>query len=178
MEQKNLISIDTFRVITQAIAEIEDIETMASYMCNLIASSLEIKGCSIYVLNEENNELELLASYGLSSDYLVKGPVDPKKSLECLKTQQPIVIKDTQTDPRVQYPKQAEQEGIKSIIGVPIIFQGKAIGTFRLYTEQTCDINEEDLESLLILCELIGMALKYANLYTTLHTIKELIEGV
>ncbi len=126
MQKQGLISIDTFRVISQAIAEIQDIETMASYMCNLIASSLGIKGCTIYVLNEENQELELLANYGLSSEYLVKGPVDPQKSLECIKTLNPIVIKDTQNDPRVQYPKQAEQEGIKSIIGVPIIFQKKS----------------------------------------------------
>lgn len=79
MQKQGLISIDTFRVISQAIAEIQDIETMASYMCNLIASSLGIKGCTIYVLNEENQELELLANYGLSSEYLVKGPVDPQK---------------------------------------------------------------------------------------------------
>lgn len=88
------------------------------------------------------------------------------------------MIKDTQNDPRVQYPKQAEQEGIKSIIGVPIIFQKKAIGTLRLYTEETYNIEEQDLESLLILCELIGMALKYASLQTTVNVIKELVEGV
>lgn len=178
MEQKTLISIETFKVITQAIAEIQDVETMATYMCNLLASSLQVKGCSIYILNEENNELELLANYGLSANYLVKGPVDPKKSLEYIKIKEPIVIKDVQKDHRVQYPKQAEQEGIKSIIGIPIIFQGRSIGSLRLYIEQPYDITKQELEFLFILCELIGMALNFAKLHTTLNTIKELVEGV
>jgi len=43
MSNRDVISIDIFKVITQAVAEIEDIETMATYMCNLLASSLDIK---------------------------------------------------------------------------------------------------------------------------------------
>ena len=120
----------------------------------------------------------MLASYGLSTDYLIKGPIDPKKSLECLLTNKPIVIKDTSKDPRLQYPKQAEKEGIKGIIAVPMIFKQKAIGSLRLYTEKEWDISERDLETLYILAELIAMALKYAKFFTTISTIKEIVEEV
>lgn len=175
---KDLITIDTFKVVTQAIAEIDDLEIMANYMCSLLVSSLDLKGCSIYLFNEDTNELELFSSYGLSSDYLVKGPVDAKKSIDFINSKQPVVVKDVSNDPRVQYPKQAEAEGIKSIIAVPIIFKDEVIGSLRLYTKDMWDISDQDLESLFVLAELMAIALNYGKFYTTISTIKELVNTI
>ena len=44
----------------------------------------------------------------------------------------PVAIYDVLDDPRIQYPKEAEKEGICSILGVPIIIHGKVIGALRV----------------------------------------------
>ena len=59
-----------------------------------------------------------------------------------------------------------------------MIFKQKAVGSLRLYTEKEWDISERDLETLYILAELIAMALKYAKFFTTISTIKEIVEEV
>ena len=36
-------------------------------------------------------------------------------------------------DPRLRYPKEARQEGIRSIISLPLVSKGKIKGNLRLY---------------------------------------------
>jgi len=48
----------------------------------------------------------------------------------------PVAIYDVSDDPRIQYPEEAKEEGISSILAVPIVIHGKIIGTLRVYTEE------------------------------------------
>jgi transcriptional regulator with GAF, ATPase, and Fis domain len=179
MNEQRAIDIGVFQVITKALTEeSQDLATITNHMCQLLVSFLDIKGSAIFVLSEDKSELLTMASYGLSSDYLAKGPIRPEKSLGCTIRGQSIVIRDISQDSRLQYPQQAEREGVAAIVAVPIMFMGKVVGSFRLYHHKTWDILEEDVDSLMVLGEIMGLALRYTSLYNTITVIHEAITNL
>ena len=101
-----------------------------------------------------------------------------KKSLGSTIQGEAIVISDPGQDKRMQYPQQARNEGIETILEIPIGCLGRIIGSFRLYQSVKWEISEQDLDSLYVLGELIGMALSYMELDNSLQAIQSITENV
>ena len=173
MASENKIDINIFKVVTKAIAESDDLGIMADLLTQLLVGALEIKGCTLFALNKETKELEVLATFGMSIDYLNKGPVVFDKSIGCVQTEDSIVIRDVQKTDLLQYPEEAKNEGIGAIVSLPILFYGDTMGALRLYHHQTWDISDQDIDSLIILAEIIGLAMMYTQLLNATQSFKE-----
>lgn len=130
-----------------------------------IANAMGVKGCCLFWLNTASRELELLASYGLSHAYLCKGPLSMDKSIPQVFEELTVFIADVRTDPAVQYPEEAEREGILSMLSVPILVREKVRGVLRLYSSIATAFSTEDLEFAKILAEIGGIAIINAKLY-------------
>ena len=178
MSAAEKIDIDLFKVVFRAIAQSDNLEIMANHLTQLLVAALEIKGCTIFALNPDSNELEDLASFGLSVNYLQKGPVLSDKSIADTFSGKPIVIPDINNSDRLQYPEDAKKEGIASIVSVPIKFYGRIIGALRLYHHTVWDISEKDVDSLLVLSENIGLAMTYTRVLNALKTIRFTVDDI
>jgi len=178
MAVEDKINIDIFKVVTRAIAESDDLGIMVNYLTQFLAGALDIKGCTIFALNIETKELEVLASFGLSINYLNKGPILSIKSIGAVAKGEPVVISDITKTDRLQYPEEAKKEGIGAIVSIPIIFSGLNIGALRLYHYEPWDISEQDLDSLLLLGENIGLAMTYTRLLNALQAIKDTFDDM
>ncbi len=175
MDTKDRIDKDIFRVVTRAIAESDNLVIMAENLSQILVGTLEIKGCTVFVLNQHEKELEILTSFGLSSHYLGKGPVLCNSSISETLSGKPVVITDVNATDQLQYPDRVLEEGIGSIVSVPILFSQKMVGVLRLYHHQKWDISKGDIESLMILAEIIGLAMTYTELKNVLVSVKESI---
>jgi len=178
MRAEEKIDIDLFKVVFRAIAQSDNLEIMANHLTQLLVAALEIKGCTIFALNPELDELEVLASFGMSMSYLQKGPILSDKSIADTFKGKPIVIPDANNTDRLQYPQDAKQEGIGAIVSVPIDFNGKVIGAVRLYHNKVWDISDRDVDSLLVLSENIGLAMTYTRVLTALKTIRYTVDDI
>lgn len=178
MAAEDRINIDIFKVVTRAIATSSDPEKMTQQLTQLLVGTLGIKGCTVFVLNPETEELEVMASFGLSMNYLHKGPVLLKKSVDQTSHEDAIVIPDVSASQRLQYPREALEEGIQGIASIHIKLYGKLVGVLRLYHFEPWDISERDIESLLILAENIGLAMMYTRILNALQAIKEVVAEV
>ncbi len=178
MATNERIDIDIFKVVTKAIAESDNLVIMAENLAQLLVGALEIKGCSIFALNSETREFEVLASFGMSPDFLCKGPILSTTSIAATLEGKPVVIKDiTQTD-QLQYLDDTKREGVGAIVSVPINFSRRMIGAIRLYHSEVWDISDRDLESLMLLAENAGMAMSYTELRNALDTIRDTVSGI
>ena len=176
MSIEEKIDIDIFKVIIRAMAESDDLEIMANRMIQLLVGALNIKGCTIFVLNSQTKELEALASCGLSINYINKGPVFMDKSLGDTLRGEPVVVRDVTKTDALQYPGDAKEEGIGSIVSLPIKFYGESIGALRLYHHEVWNISDRDIDSLLLFAENIGLAMRYTQLLNSLQSIKDTIK--
>lgn len=178
MVAEDRINMDIFKVVTRAIAASDNLEDMATQLTQLMVGSLGIKGSTIFVLNPATEELEALASFGLSINYMNKGPILVKKSLDHQLRGEPVVIQDVIKSDRLQYPEDAQKEGINAIVSLPVKLHGKLIGVLRLYHYEQWNVSEQDLDSLMILTENIGLALMYTRLRQALKSVKETVNEV
>jgi len=117
--------------------------------------SLNIKACTIFLLDRTWNVLKVRASYGLSDAYLNKASLDADKSIAETLNGKSIMIYDLTNDSRVQYPKEARNEGIASILSVPIKVMGKIIGALRLYTAEPYEFSEDEREFISDLADMV-----------------------
>ena len=175
MVAEDRINMDIFKVVNRAIAASDNLEDMATQLNQLLVGALGIKGSTIFVLNPATEELEALASFGLSINYMNKGPVLVKKSLDHQLRGEPVVIRDVTTSDRLQYPEDAQKEGIRAIISLPVKLHGKLIGVLRLYHYEKWDVTERDLDSLTVFAENIGLALTYIRILQALKSVKETV---
>ena len=157
--KKQLINYETLLKITKAISHSRDLEEVVLMTVESIKTSLEVKGCTLFLVNRKTNELELGASYGLSDEYINKGPVSALRSIAQSLEEGPVAIYDVSDDPRIQYPKEAEKEGIASILSVPIVAGGKTIGVMRVYTADPWEFTLEDVNFVQALAQMTGMAI-------------------
>ena len=157
--KKQLINYETLLKITKAISHSRDPEEVVLMTVESIKTSLEVKGCALFLINRKSKELELGASYGLSDEYINKGPVSALHSIAQSLEEGPVAIYDVTDDPRIQYPKEAEKEGIASILSVPIVAGGKTIGAMRVYTADPWESTLEDVNFVQALAQMAGMAI-------------------
>ena len=175
MSDKIPIDIGVFKTITGAIAHSDEPEAMADHLTQLLVAATGIKGCTIFALNPQTGELEVMSSFGLSAEYLNKGPVLSAKSIQSASRGEPIVVRDVAGSDRLQYPENAEAEGIRAIVSVPLRIYNRVIGALRLYHGSVWDVSETDLDFLLLLGEHVGLALTYVRLVNALNSIQEVV---
>jgi transcriptional regulator with GAF, ATPase, and Fis domain len=176
MSNEDRINIDIFKVVSKAIAESDNLGIMTNHLTQLLVGALGIKACTIFALNPDTTELEILASFGLSINYMNKGPILADKSIGDALKGEPIVIKDVTKTDKLQYPKEAVAEGIGSMVSHPIMFYGDPIGVLRLYHSAPWDISKRDLDSLQLLADNVGLAMMYTRLLNALQSIKDTIK--
>jgi len=178
MVREDKITIDIFKVVAKAVAESDNLPIMLNHLAQLLVAALEIKGCSIFVLDLEREELEPLVSFGLSPAYQRKGILRADQSVGCTLRGEPVIIRDVRGSDSLQYPDAAREEGIAAIVSMPIFFLQEVIGVLRLYHHEVWDISEQDVDSLLILGENIGMAMMFTRLLNSLQGIKRSVEDL
>ena len=161
--KKQLINYETLLRVTKAISHSKDPEEVALMTVESIKTALGTKGCSLFLINRKNNELELATSYGLSDEYINKGPVSAMRSIAQSLEEGPVAIFDVMDDPRIQYPDEARKEGIASLLSVPIVVGGNLIGAMRVYTSEPWEFTLEDVNFVQSLAQVSGMALNMAR---------------
>jgi signal transduction protein with GAF and PtsI domain len=161
--EKKIVNYETMLRIAMAISHSKDPEEVALMTVESIKSALDVKGCSLYLFNRKSNELELATSFGLSDEYINKGPVSALRSIAQSLEDGPVAIFDIMDDPRIQYPKEAQKEGISSILSVPIVVGEKLIGAMRVYTSEPWEFTLDDVNFVQALAQIAGGAINMAR---------------
>lgn len=157
---KHTINYDTIIKLTNAISQCQDPEKIALITAESVTKAFDAKGCSVFLVNRKTREMGLVASHGLSSEYLDKGIVCFMQPIKEAKDAVPIAIYDVMDDPRIQYPEEAKKEGISSLLGVPIISHNEIIGALRIYTEQPWEFSLNDISMVQAIALICGMAME------------------
>ncbi len=156
--------------ITRTISSSLDLKEVLHLIVKKTCETTGSKGCTLMLLDDKGQRLEVKASFGLSDQYVGKGPVSTDKSISDTLRGAPIIIEDAASDPRVQYPQEAKKEGIASIVSVPISLRGRIIGVFRLYTSIPCKFTQDDIHFLIAVAEQSGIAIENAKMYQHVKT--------
>ncbi len=161
--EKQIINYETMIKVAKAISHSKDPEEVALMTVESIKTTLNVKGCALFLFNRKTNELALATSYGLSEEYINKGPVSALRSIAQSLEDGPVAIYDVMDDPRIQYPKEAQKEGISSILSIPIIVGGRLLGAMRVYTSEPWEFSLDDVNFVQAMAQIAGGAINMAR---------------
>jgi len=176
--ENHTIYYDTITRLTTAISQCKDPEDVALITAESVKTAFSAKGCSIFLVDRETKELGLVASFGLSDEYLNKGPIHFMQSIKEAKDAVPVAIYDVMDDPRIEYPQEAKKEGIASLLGVPIISHDKIIGALRVYSEKPWEFSHTDITLIQAVALICGMAMDMCRMYKGYKTSIEILKNM
>ena len=131
-------------------------------------SALEAKACAIFLVDKVNKRLKIGSYHGLSQSYLDKGPLDTEKSIVETLNGRWVMVPDATRDERIQYPQEAGEEGIATILSVPMAIRGAVIGVLRIYTSEPRQFSDIENEFISGLSEIGSVAIENARMYSHL----------
>jgi len=155
--------------VAKAVGSTLDVKEILDLIVSKAIGILGLKACSLRLLNSKTRHLELASSMGLSAAYLEKGPVDMDRSIASSMKGEVIWIEDATRDPRLQYPERAAEEGVASILSVPMLLKDQVIGVLRLYTSSPHKFSVAETEFAKSMAEFGALALQNARLHENLR---------
>jgi GAF domain-containing protein len=162
-------NIDLFLDVTTKINSSLEIKEILQAMTVEITRAFKVKGASIRLLDEDSNQLKLVTSHGLSEKYLSKGPASGDPTHNQVLKGEVVIVEDVTSDERVLYRDEKKEEGIVSLLTVPVKAKKKVIGTLRLYSNKPRTFREDEIRLATAMANQGGLALQNANLYLILQ---------
>ncbi len=153
-----------------------DIKDILNSMTEKIARAMGMKGVTIRLLDKDNNTLDLVASYGLSDEFLERGKLLVADDLSEALKGETIIIEDLSKAKDQQYTKETEKEGLRSLVTVPIQSKDKTIGVMRLYGDSARKYPRGFIRLIQALAHTGALAIQNASMYLALKEDKKNLE--
>jgi len=136
---------------------------------------MQARMCSLMMLDERQEWLDLRACSGAGEAYLGKPRLSVQESLlgVVVRRKKPLQVPNVQTSSHYQNVDVARREGLVSLLSVPLLFAGEAIGTLSVYTGQPYNFSNEEIRILSSLAELSAIAIEKARLYERIVDVEE-----
>jgi signal transduction histidine kinase len=134
---------------------------------------MQVRACSIRLLDKTGKQLEPAAAYGLSQEYMGKGPIELARSpldREVL-AGKVINIPDVRQSSLLQYPDWAVQEGIFSMVSAPLIGKNGPLGILRAYADGQNRFRPDDEAFLSAIAAQGSIAIENALAYQTIESL-------
>jgi len=122
---------------------------------------LDAQGALIRLYNDQTDQFEVAAAYGLGEWYLSKKPVSIQTMLADLDGADKVVeIRDIHRAPRIRYPQEAWDRGIRMMLDVPLTLEMNITGILRIYLTEQRDFSEEEKNLLIHIAEQCACAIR------------------
>ena len=130
--------IETLGKVSSTIVSEMYLEDILKIIVAMTAEVMGSKVCSLMLLNEKGDGLQLAATQSLSKDYINKPNVKVGQSISgrAVSEKTPITILDVKKDTKYMFPEIARKEKLCSMLAVPLMVKGKVIGVLNCYTSK------------------------------------------
>lgn len=129
------------------------------------ARIVDAKGCCLLLISEDKKRLVPSATYGLSDRYMKEGPLLSDKSIAQALAGKPTQILNATKDETVKYRQLRVEEGIASILSVPVKIDDKLMGVIRIYTAKPRVFTAGEINFVDGVASLGALALEKARLH-------------
>jgi len=159
------------RTINSTLNLDEALRAITSEACGLMRARM----CSLMMVDQSREWLDLRASFGAGEAYVKKPRLAAGESLlgVVVRRKKPLQVANVQTSTRYQNVEVARLEGLVSLLSVPLLFAGEAIGTLSVYTGRPYHFSNEEISILSALAELSAIAIEKARLYERVVDVEE-----
>jgi signal transduction histidine kinase len=166
---------ETLARVSQTINSTLSLDDALNGITREACALMRAKMCSLMLLDETRQWLDLRASHGAGTAYLHKPRLNADESLlgVVVRRQKPLQIANVQTSGRYQNVDVARQEGLVALLSVPLVSSGQAVGVLSVYRAEPYVFSNEEVQILTAFAELSAVAISRTRLYERVVEVEE-----
>ena len=166
---------ETLTRIAQTIASALNLSETLFVITREACRLMRTRMCSLLMLDETGQWLDLKASYGAGDDYISKPRLNLAESFTgiVVRRKKPLQLENIQISSRYQNVEVARHEGLVSLLSVPLIFNQTATGALNVYTAEAHQFSNEEVRILSAFADLSSIAIEKARLYERIVDVEE-----
>ena len=153
--------------IGAALAAAWKLEDTLDVITRITSQVMGVDSCSIYLQEGGGDQLVLKATTGLAKAAIGRASLSVGEGLTgwAVTHGQPVAARDALNDPRFKLLPETREEGLRSLMAVPLSVQGRIIGAMNVQTAEMHDFTDDEVELLSLTANLAAGALEKAALY-------------
>lgn len=169
--------IEALSKIAQAITSDLYLDDVLKLIVTVTANTFGSKICSLMLLNE-NQELVIRATQSVSESYNKKQPLKIGEGIagKVVLEKRPVTIYDVTEEKEYKYKDIAKNEGLFSLLCVPLVVKGRAIGVINLYTSKPHNFTKNEINMLTAVANQAAMVIENTELIVKSRVIQEELE--
>ena len=153
-----------------------DLHAVLDRILTLSRDLIRADAYAVWRLHEADNTWRVLASRGLSDEYLRSSSIAASGITEL--TDEPIVAPDVTALPLLEQRLRGyAAEGIRSLVALPMRIQGRNVGTITFYFRERRKVQAADLQVAELLANLAASGISSAELYEEQVRLREQAEA-
>lgn len=160
----------------EAVSSTLELTQVMDRLVRRTADALQVRACSIRLLDESGQALHVAAVHGLSDAYVKKGDlqVDRSPLARQVLAGETVITNDVTVEAGLQYQPEALAEGICSMLTAPLRGKQKMLGLVRAYSAERGHFTAEDAAFLSAIASQGSIAIENALAYQTLSRLDEM----
>ena len=136
----------TFCKISKAFGSTLKRDELLDLIVESAIETMDAQAASLFLEDKEKDVFVSVCQKGLSENYLHSDPYRVQKMSDELVTNGYLAFEDVATDQRIYNRQTKLDEGIASILVVPVTVEGKIIGVLSLYTADVRKFSQDEIE--------------------------------
>jgi signal transduction histidine kinase len=151
-----------FRDISRVVHAKKHLDEVLDQVVSKLVQAVDGKGAALCVMDKDSKHFKVRSACGISEKYLILKPLSGIELLRWPESDDQIhIIRDLFRAPRVKYPQEAWDEGIRMIIDVPIVIKGHVFGFTRVYFGGKRELSEDEIDFLWAVAEQSACAINH-----------------
>jgi signal transduction histidine kinase len=148
-----------------------DLQTVLNRLVESATRVLDCKGAALRLLDPDRKQVAFAATYGLSDRYVERVPQEFTRSRldQATLAGEPLFVDDASEDPRVWNRNRVREEGIESMLSVPLSGKSGPLGVLRAYGGEGHKFSDEDAAFLELVAAHGVVAIENAQAYQMLE---------
>lgn len=176
--QRKAKQLDILSEISHTIISDRYLQEILHLIVTMTAQVMNSKICSIMLLDEKKQELVIAATQSLSQEYTNKPNLKIGQSIsgKVVKEKSSITVLDVTKKRGYMYPEIAKEEGIVSLLSVPMMIKDRVIGVINSYTASEYKFTQEEIDILQAIANQAAVAIESTRLNQEILAAKEDLE--
>jgi len=164
--------------VTDAALAHLDLGALLNALLERTRQILDVDTCAILLLDEVTNELVAQAALGIEEEVEqgVRIPVGAGFAGRIAAEKKPMILDDV--DHGYVLNPILREKGIRSMLGVPLVVEGKVRGVFHIGSLRRRAFQEDEVELLQLVADRAALAIEHARLFEAERAARERIEHV
>ena len=164
--------------VSETVASNRLIEDVLQLIVTMTAQLMNSKICSIMLVDQASGELRIAATQSLSDAYRRKPPLKVGQSMSgrAVQDQHPVYVADVKAEDGYFYRDLAKQEGLHSLLSIPMLMKENPIGVINVYTSSYHAFSEEEVTTLQAIANQSAVAIEHTRLMEKSFEMQEALE--